>query len=136
MPRSVSDFGYITVLLVSLSLALCLPGTVAAADTQVVLLAEAVKRAVQQSPQIKEEQWVVLVRRSQRRQADAARFAQLDPTVVDGLSPRARGNQIGSLDSKGALDFTAMFGRVVFSIMQPSTPSAKLNIFGRPRPTA
>src|SRR5574341_372264 len=63
-------------------------------------LADAVALAMQNSPQIKEQQFGVLKRQSQRAQADAARFAQLDITIVGGPSPRARGNQISSPDSK------------------------------------
>ena len=65
---------------------------------RVLSLDEAIALAVKNSPQIKEEQFGVLKRQSQRAQADAARFAQLEITVVGGPSPRARGNQINSPD--------------------------------------
>ena len=65
---------------------------------RVLSLDEALTLAVKNSPQIKEEQFGVLKRQSQRAQADAARFAQLEITAVVGPSPRARGNQINSPD--------------------------------------
>src|SRR5512134_2426708 len=67
---------------------------------RVIALDEAIALAVQHSPQIKEEQFGVLLRQSQQAQANAARFAQLEIVAVGGPSPRARGNQVSSPDSK------------------------------------
>lgn len=82
-------------------------------------LDDALAMAIQNSPQVKEEQYGVLMRQSQRAQANAARFAQFEITIVGGPSPRARGNQISSPDSKLSPDITGVFGRAVFSIIQP-----------------
>lgn len=101
----------------------------AAAPARLISLEEALQASVQYSPQIKEEQFGVLKRQSQRRQADAARFAQLEITIVGGPSPRARGNQISSPDSKGDADITGVFGRATFSIIQPLYTFGKIESF-------
>jgi outer membrane protein TolC len=94
-----------------------------------VSLHKALEEAIRQSPQVKEEQFGVLLRESQRKQANAARFAQLDLTVVGGPSPRARGNQIDSPDSKTNAEITGVFGRAMFSIIQPIYAFGKINSF-------
>ena len=114
--------------LVCLGLALSLASTTLYTSAQTssgetgpraVSLQEVLETAIRNSPQVKEEQFGVMLRESQRRQADAARFAQLDITVVGGPSPRARGNQIDSPDSKTNAEITGVFGRAIFSIIQP-----------------
>src|SRR5262252_1630264 len=77
---------------------------------RVLSLDEALALAVKNSPQIKEEQFGVLKRQRQRAQADAARFAQLEVTVVGGPSPQARGDQVSSPDSKNHPVISGMFG--------------------------
>jgi outer membrane protein TolC len=94
---------------------------------RVLSLDEAIALAVQHSPQIKEEQFGVLVRQSQRAQANAARFAQFEITIVGGPSPRARGNQKSSPDSKLDPDITGIFGRAIFSIIQPLYTFGKIS---------
>jgi outer membrane protein TolC len=86
---------------------------------RVITLNEAIALAVRTSPQIKEEQFGVLLRQSQQAQANAARFAQLEIVVVGGPSPRARGDQVSSPDSKLDPEITGIFGRAIFSIVQP-----------------
>ena len=103
--------------------------TTASAAPRPLSLQEALKLAVVFSPQIKEEQFGVLIRESQRRQANAARFAQLDVTAVTGPSPRARGNQISSPDSKTSPDINGVFGQATFSIIQPIYTFGKINSF-------
>ena len=88
---------------------------------------EAVALAVRNSPEIKAEQFAVLMRQSQRAQADAARFAQLDVTVVGGPSPRARGDQVDSPDSKNAVSVSGVFGLATFNIVQPIYAFGKIN---------
>ncbi|ETW97140.1 MAG: hypothetical protein ETSY1_23790 [Candidatus Entotheonella factor] len=113
----------ITMLLVSGS------PTRAQTERRAVSLQEALEAAIRNSPQVKEEQFGVMLRESQRKQADAARFAQLDITVVGGPSPRARGNQIDSPDSKTNAEITGVFGRAIFSIIQPIYAFGKINNF-------
>ena len=96
---------------------------------RLLTLNEAIALAVQYSPQVKEEEFGVLLRQSQRAQADAARFAQFEITVVGGPSPRARGNQITSPDSKFDPDITGVFGRAIFSIVQPLYTFGKISSF-------
>jgi outer membrane protein len=96
---------------------------------QTLSLEEALALAVQHSPQIKEEQFGVLRRQSQLAQANAARFAQFKITAVVGPSPRARGNQISSPDSKLSPDITGVFGRFEFSIVQPLYTFGKIKGF-------
>ena len=93
----------------------------------VLSLDDAVALAVQQSPQIKEQQFGVLKRQSQRAQANAARFAQFELTVVGGPSPRARGNQISSPDSKTDPAITGVFGLATFSLVQPLYTFGKID---------
>ena len=88
---------------------------------------EAVALAVRNSPEIKAEQFAVLMRQSQRAQADAARFAQLDVTVVGGPSPRARGDQVDSPDSKNSVSVSGVFGLATFNIIQPIYAFGKIN---------
>lgn len=87
---------------------------------RVLSLDKAIAMAIQHSPQIKEEQFGVLMRQSQQTRANAAHFAQFEITIVGGPKPRARGNQLSLPDSKGDPDITGVFGRAVFSIIQPS----------------
>lgn len=90
-------------------------------------LDEAVALAVRNSPEIKAEQFAVLIRQSQRAQADAARFAQLDVTVVGGASPRARGDQFDSPDSKNSIAVSGVFGLATFNVVQPIYSFGKIN---------
>jgi outer membrane protein len=133
MQRSSLSYGsaVLAALTLSLSMATYPLKVVAQTDTpaHLVSLEEAIKLAVQHSPQIKEEQFGVLVRQSQQRQANAARFAQLEITIVGGPSPRARGNQISSPDSKGDADITGVFGRATFSLVQPLYTFGKIKSF-------
>ncbi len=94
---------------------------------RVVSLEEAIALAVQNSPQIKEEQFGVLKRQSQRAQADAARFAQLEINVVGGPSPRARGDQLNSPDSKTDPAITGVFGLATISLVQPLYTFGKID---------
>jgi outer membrane protein len=96
-------------------------------NPQVLSLEEALSLAVKNSPQIKEQQFGVLKRQSQRAQADAARFAQLDISVVGGPSPRARGNQISSPDSKDHPAITGVFGLATISLVQPLYTFGKID---------
>src|SRR5262245_59586110 len=94
---------------------------------RVLSLDEALALAVKNSPQIKEEQFGVLKRQSQRAQADAARFAQLDINAVVGPSPRARGNQITSPDSKTDPALTGVFGLATIKLIQPLYTFGKID---------
>lgn len=94
---------------------------------RVISLDEALALAVQNSPQIKEEQFGVIQRQSQRAQADAARFAQLEITAVVGPSPRARGNQINSPDSKNSPHITGVFGLGTINLVQPLYTFGKIS---------
>jgi outer membrane protein len=96
----------------------------------VLSLEDAVALAVKNSPQIKEQQFGVLKRQSQRAQADAARFAQLELTVVGGPSPRARrtpGTEISSPDSKTDPAITGVFGLATISLVQPLYTFGKID---------
>ena len=97
------------------------------APVRVLSLDEAVALAVKNSPEIKAEQFAVLIRQSQRAQAEAARFAQMDVTLVGGPSPRARGDQMGSPDSKNSIAVTGAFGLATFNIIQPLYAFGKIN---------
>jgi outer membrane protein len=132
MPRSRFHFGSFVFIGLLLGFHLMSPSpSLAASDAapRVVSLEEALKLAIEASPLIKEEQFGVLLRQSQLKQANAARFAQLDLTVVGGPSPRARGNQISSPDSKGDPEITGVFGTAVFSIIQPLYTFGKIKSF-------
>ncbi len=131
MPRHLSSHGKTEIAaLVALILiaASFLPGQAQSRSApRTLTLDEAIALAVRHSPQIKEEQFGVLVRHSQQAQADAARFAQLELTVVGGPSPRARGDQVSSPDSKFNPDITGVFGMATFSIVQPLYAFGKIN---------
>jgi outer membrane protein len=94
---------------------------------RVLSLNESLALAVQNSPQIKEEQFGVLKRQSQRAQADAARFAQLEVTGVIGPSPRARGNQVNSRDSQTDPAITGAFGLATLNLVQPLYTFGKID---------
>src|SRR5262252_2400230 len=94
---------------------------------RVLSLDDALALAIKQSPQIKEQQFGVLKRQSQRAQADAARFAQLELNVVGGPSPRARGNQISSPDSKTDPAITGVFGLATINLVQPLYTFGKID---------
>ncbi|MCZ6874322.1 MAG: TolC family protein [bacterium] len=123
MPHRLAPYNRITVCLVMLSVLMLAytPQAYTQQKTSPMLLSldDALAMAIKNSPQVKEEQFGVLVRQSQQAQANAARFAQFEITIVGGPSPRARGNQIRSEDSKLSPDITGAFGRAVFSIIQP-----------------
>ena len=103
---------------------------------RVLSLNESLALAVQNSPQIKEEQFGVLKPQSQRAQANAARFAQLEVTAVVGPSPRARGDQINSPDSKTEDAVTGVFGLGTIGLIQPLYPLVKSIACVRPQLTA
>lgn len=128
-PRSSSAALLLVLVFCSALFALCPPAVQAQPRTTptVFSLDEIITRAVQYSPQIKEEQFGVLMRQSQRAQANAARFAQIEITIVGGPSPRARGNQLGSPDSKLDPDITGVFGRATLSVVQPLYAFGKIN---------
>jgi outer membrane protein len=94
---------------------------------RVLSLNESLALAVQNSPQIKEDQFGVLHRQSQRAQADAARFAQLEVTGVIGPSPRARGNQVNSPDSQTDPAITGAFGLATLNLVQPLYTFGKID---------
>jgi outer membrane protein len=115
-------------LMLTLSALFVLPAS-GQTERRAVSLQDALEAAIRYSPQIKEEQFGVMLRESQRQQADAARFAQVDLTVVGGLSPQARGNQIDSPDSKTHPEINGVFGNATFSIIQPIYAFGKINNF-------
>lgn len=121
----------VSLVLMVWSLLLAAPRTRVAAQPrptpQVLSLDAAVALAVHHSPQIKEQQFGVLKRQSQRAQADAARFAQFDMSLVGGPSPRARGNQLSSPDSKTDPAITGVFGLATFSLVQPLYTFGKID---------
>lgn len=131
MPRRVGLHAGLVLMAIVVSTLTC--GTFAAVWAQqdpasrLLSLEEAVALAIQYSPQIKEEQFGVLKRQSQRAQADAARFAQFEITVVGGPSPQARGNQIRSPDSKTSPDINGVFGLATFGLVQPIYAFGKIN---------
>lgn len=123
MPHRLPPYGRLILCFVILSCCVNIHGSEVRAQQHpspmILSLDDAVGLAIQNSPQVKEEQFGVLMRQSQQAQASAARFAQFEITIVGGPSPRARGNQIASPDSKQDPDITGVFGRAVFSIVQP-----------------
>ena len=131
MQRRVLRFtGVLLVLVLCSGLIAVRPPALSAQTRQaprVITLNEAITESVQFSPQIKEEQFGVLIRQSQRAQASAARFAQLEITVVGGPSPRARGNQVQSPDSKLNPEIDGAFGQATLSIIQPLYAFGKIN---------
>ncbi len=130
-PKRVRPHATLMLVLVFLSVAVtagpALARTTELPAVKVLTLDEAVALAVRNSPEIKAEQFAVLVRQSQRAQADAARFAQVDVTVVGGPSPRARGNQFESPDSKNAVAVSGVFGLATFNVVQPLYAFGKIN---------
>src|SRR5215470_12535648 len=93
----------------------------------VLSLQDAVALAVKNSPQIKEQQFGVLKRQSQRAQADAARFAQLELTVVGGPRARHEGDQVHSSDSKTDPAITGVFGLATINLVQPLYTFGKID---------
>ena len=130
-PRRVGSRTALMLVLVILSVVVTAgPALARTAEPPAVLvltLDEAVALAVRNSPEIKAGQFAVLIRQSQRAQADAARFAQLDVTIVGGPSSRARGNQFDSPDSKNAAAVSGAFGLATFNIVQPLYAFGKIN---------
>ncbi len=130
-PKRVGPHATLMLVLVFLSVAMtagpALARTTEPPAVKVLTLDEAVALAVRNSPEIRAKQFAVLVRQSQRAQADAARFAQVDVTVVGGPSPRARGNQFESPDSKNAIAVSGVFGLATFNVVQPLYAFGKIN---------
>jgi outer membrane protein len=123
MPHRLPPYGRLILYLVTLGAIVVAHGPEVYAQQHpspmILSLDDALRMAIKNSPQVKEEQFGVLMRQSQQAQANAARFAQFEITIVGGPSPRARGDQNSSPDSKQDPDITGVFGRATFSIIQP-----------------
>jgi outer membrane protein TolC len=101
---------------------------IAGADQQLTLnLDQAIQRALDFSPEIRETQYDVEVYQSKKNQADAAFWPQIELLGVAGPSNRARGNQIHSPDKQTDLNIDGVFGRADISLIQPLYTFGKIS---------
>jgi outer membrane protein len=102
----------------------------AKADGQVHLtLDQAIQRALQFSPEIRETQYDVEAYQSKRTQADGALWPQIEILGVVGPSNRAHGDQIHSNDKATDLHIDGVFGRGDISLIQPLYTFGKISSF-------
>jgi outer membrane protein TolC len=89
------------------------------ADRPGLTLDELMARALALSPEVQAAEAGVTLARAKKRQADGARFPQLQLTVSVGPSPRARGTVVSSPDDKNDPDVTNVFVRNELTVLQP-----------------
>ena len=101
---------------------------IAGADQQLTLnLDQAIQRALDFSPEIRETRYDVEVYQSKKNQADAAFWPQIELLGVGGPSNRARGNQVHSPDKQTDLNIDGVFGRADISLIQPLYTFGKIS---------
>ncbi len=101
--------------------------------TLVLSLEDAVKRTLAVDNRIRESRSAVDVRRSQQKQADAARWAQLDANVFTGPSPESKLiSDTGIINSETNTDdikVNGVFGRALITVIQPLYTFGKISSF-------
>ncbi len=101
---------------------------IAGADQQVILsLDQAIQKALDFSPEIRETQYDVEVYQSKKQQADGALWPQVELLGIAGPSNRARGDQIHSPDKQTDLNINGVFGRADVSLVQPLYTFGKIS---------
>jgi outer membrane protein len=78
-----------------------------------------VARALKASPELDNARAGLEGAAAKRAQADAARWPQLQVTVVGGPSPQARGTVLSSPDRKDDPVINGVFGRIDMTVVQP-----------------
>jgi outer membrane protein TolC len=97
-------------------------------EEQITLgLDQAIQRALEFSPEIRETEYDLEVFQSRRQQADAAMWPQVELLGVAGPSNRARGNQIYSPDKQTDLHIDGVFGRADINLIQPLYTFGKIS---------
>ncbi|MFQ5846320.1 MAG: TolC family protein [Candidatus Methylomirabilales bacterium] len=102
----------------------------------VISLDEAVKRALEVSPQVKEARAGVDMSRSKQQQAEAAKWAQLEANIFGGPSPESdlarSGGSDGTIKSNSKTSdpvINGAFGRAVITLIQPLYTFGKISAF-------
>lgn len=102
-------------------------------ETLVLSVDDAVKRTLAVDNRIRESRAAVDVRRSQKKQADAARWAQLDATVLTGPSNESKLiSDTGTIISETNTDdikVNGIFGRAIIRVIQPLYTFGKISSF-------
>ncbi|MDH7499359.1 MAG: TolC family protein, partial [candidate division NC10 bacterium] len=90
-------------------------------------LDQAIQKALEFSPEIRETRYDVEVFQSKKQQADAALWPQIELLGIAGPSNRARGDQIYSPDQQTDLRIDGIFGRADISLIQPLYTFGKIS---------
>ncbi len=102
--------------------------TQARAEERLVLtLDQAIQKALEFSPEIRETRYDVEVFQGKKQQADGARWPQIEFLGVGGPSNRARGDQVYSPDKQTDLRIDGIFGRADVSLIQPLYTFGKIS---------
>jgi len=100
----------------------------ASSEPQITLnLDQAIQKALEFSPEIRETRYDVEVFQSKKQQADAAIWPQIELLGLAGPSNRARGDQIYSPDKQTDLHIDGIFGRADISLIQPLYTFGKIS---------
>lgn len=86
---------------------------------RIVTLEEAVRMALEKSPEVRESRSDVDIARSKLEEVEGYRFPQLDSTFLTGPIPNARGDQISSPDRADRIHGIGIFERVEITLVQP-----------------
>jgi outer membrane protein len=100
---------------------------VGAEERVVLTLDQAIQKALEFSPEIRETQYDVEFYQGKKRQADAALWPQIELLGIAGPSNRARGDQIYSPDRQTDLHIDGIFGRADVSLVQPLYTFGKIS---------
>jgi outer membrane protein TolC len=97
-------------------------------ERQLVLnLDQAIERALDFSPEIRETRYDVEVYQSKKGQADGAWWPQIELLGLTGPSNRARGDHIYSPDQQTDLHLDGIFGRADITLIQPLYTFGKIS---------
>lgn len=86
---------------------------------RIVTLEEAVRLALEKSPEVRESRSDVDIARSKLEEVEGYRLPQLDSTFLTGPIPNARGDQISSPDPADRIHGIGIFERAEITLVQP-----------------
>lgn len=95
----------------------------------VITLRDAVRRAVNVSPEVREVRMQVEAAKAKKQQADSARLPQGEAIGLLGPSPQARGDQVSSPDTKTRISGLDAFEKITITLIQPLYTFGKISGF-------
>lgn len=103
------------------------PGNGFCEETITLGLEQAIQKALEFSPEIRETQYDMEVYRGKKEQADGALWPQIEIIGLAGPSNEARGDQVYSPDKQTDVTINGIFGRADLSLVQPLFTFGKIS---------